>query len=154
MFRSAKWVFPLFAAIVCSGCGIEPETIAKLQEAVKASTAQPNDLEPDAPVAETVEVAFSTPYPNRDDPFTFVSRASAPRDVGVVRPPTADKIAVQILGFAHVDRPSLLLQIDGETHMMKVGDRVSLVEVVAIRPPAAELRVGTSLRTVTMFDPQ
>ena len=90
MFRSAKWVFPLFAAIVCSGCGIEPETIAKLQEAVKASTAQPNDLEPDAPVAETVEVAFSTPYPNRDDPFTFVSRASAPRDVGVVRPPTAD----------------------------------------------------------------
>jgi hypothetical protein len=50
---------------------------------------------------------------NRDDPFAFVSRATAPRDVGVVRPPTVDKIAVQILGFAHVDRASLLLQIDG-----------------------------------------
>jgi hypothetical protein len=63
-------------------------------------------------------------------------------------------IAVQILRFAHVDRPSLPLHIDWETHRMKVGDRVSLVEVIAIHPPAAELRVGTSLRTVTMFDPQ
>jgi hypothetical protein len=79
MFSSAKWVFPLFAAIFCSGCGIEPEPIAKLQEAVKASTAQPDDLEPDVSVAENVEVAFFTPYPNRDDPFTFVSRASASR---------------------------------------------------------------------------
>ncbi|MGB0597163.1 MAG: hypothetical protein ACPGLY_10765 [Rubripirellula sp.] len=111
-------------------------------------------MEPDAPVAETGEVALSTPYPNRDDPFTFVSRAREPRDVGMVRPPTADKIAVQILVFAQVDRPSLLLQIDGETNMTKVGDRISLVEVIAIRPPAAELRVGTSLRTVTMFDPE
>ncbi|MDG2224564.1 MAG: hypothetical protein P8L85_24495 [Rubripirellula sp.] len=153
MIRSAKWALPLLAAIFCSGCGIEPETIAKLQKAVKATTAQPDELESDAPVVEVEEVAYSTPYPSRDDPFAFAMQASEPREIGVVRPPTAEEVAVHILGFADVHRPCVLLQIDGETHMMKVGDRVSLVEVIAIRPPAADLRVGTLLRTVTMFDP-
>jgi hypothetical protein len=61
MFRSVKRVFPLLATIVCSGCGIEPETIAKLQEAVKASTVQPDDLEPDAPLPKPWKLLFPRP---------------------------------------------------------------------------------------------
>lgn len=152
LFR--PWILLLIAAVVCSGCGINPETLTALKEAVNAASAQ-NGLGGASPTTpEVVKVAYEPMYPDRVDPFSFPGQPSgAPiANSSTAAESVTDGIGVQVLGFANVDEPRVLLRIKGNTASLKAGDSTDGVEVIAIRPPAAELRIGTLSWTATMFD--
>jgi hypothetical protein len=59
---------------------------------------------------------------------------------------------VEVLGFAEVDEPRVFLRTKETTKSLKVGDVTDGVEVIAIKPPAVELRMGSLVWTATMFD--
>lgn len=142
----------LFAvALICTGCNLEPETLAALQEAVQASTQSP-DSEPEETGIEAVEVAFSTPHPNRVDPFSFPGESTDRPALDPIEIGEPGPIVTEVLGFADVDQPRVLLRIGDRSFSMKVGDQIQSVEVIRIRPPAADLSVDGVVRTITMFD--
>lgn len=150
----ARWT-PLLVApiLICAGCGIEPETLTALKEAVDAAKAQHGLGGAPPQPTEVVEVGFEPLYPHRVDPFSFPGQAPGVTSQNEsVSDPVSDGIAVQVLGFANVEEPRVLLRIKGNTKSLKAGDVEDGVEVVAIRPPAADLRIGTLLWTASMFD--
>jgi hypothetical protein len=153
MVKSTKWIPVLVAVTACLGCGIEPETLAKLQEAVNSASGKGLTAENPEPAAQIKEVAFAPPYPDRINPFSFAGQAAPETQFESTSSPLIDGgVDVQVLGFANVDQPCVLLRIRGNTHSLSVGGQVNDVQVIAIRPPAADLRIGTTARTVTMFD--
>ena len=133
-------------AVCVVGCGIQPETLVSLREAVNTVSAQSPPGQADA---ERIETVFQPPYPQRVDPFSFP--ANAP-----VSDQTATSITtvaqVEILGFANVDEPRVFMRTKDLTKSLKVGETADGVEVVKINPPQVELRMGTLVWTASMFD--
>lgn len=155
MFKPMTWLLLPLSAIASMGCGIEPETLAKLQEAVKAASEQGQAGEVESASPLITQVATGPVYPERVDPFSFARERNAePETDGDTNSAAPGEPPVRVLGFAHVDQPRVLLRIGDHTHSLIVGDRIDSVEVMAIRPPAADLRIGTLKQTVSMFDPR
>jgi len=151
LFRSSILLL-VAATVVCGGCGIKPETLTALKEAVNAAAAQDGLGGATADTPEVVEVAYQPLYPNRVDPFSFPGQAPGAATEDTTSDSVTDGIGVKVLGFAEVDEPRVLLRIKGSTASLKVGETTDGVEVIAIRPPAADLRIGTLSWTATMFD--
>lgn len=147
---SARWtaVLLLLVSFPLSGCGVQPETISALREAVNAvSASKPTAIESiaDEQVSGT---DYQPPYPDRIDPFSFPATAPVRDDTATI----TSVAQVEILGFANVDDPRVLLRTKDLTRSMKVGDAIEGVEVVAIEPPTVELKMGTLVWTASMFD--
>ena len=151
MFRFES-VALIVVITTCSGCGIEPETLAALQDAVNSATDAAQEIPQAEGGEETQAISFTPPYPHRTDPFTFPGRPTEPAIVDREPVTTDDALQPRVLGFANVREPRVLMQIGDSTHSMKVGDRIRSVEVIRIRPPAADLSVLGQVRTITMFD--
>ncbi len=138
------------AALVVAGCGVEPETLESLRNAVNTVSAT-NSLPKPQPVvdADPTDSLFQPSYPDRVNPFTF-PRDADDSDRGGAN--VTSVVQVQILGFAEVDEPRVFLRTNERTKSMRIGEIFDGVEVVAIHPPAVELRMGNLVWTATMFD--
>ncbi|MEM1069286.1 MAG: hypothetical protein AAGG48_12515 [Planctomycetota bacterium] len=148
VLAQAAYVFPIVFASV--GCGIEPETLAALQDAVATSQRAPTT--PDVEEELINDVSFTPPYPERNNPFEFPGQNTERSSVEPVTTETPDATAIEVLGFANVNQPRVLLRVGESTRSLGIGDRIGLIEVIGIRPPAVDLNISGQVRTVTMFD--
>jgi hypothetical protein len=156
MVNRTKSIGFLIAAVACGGCGIEPETLEALKQAVnqassKGLAANSTDANREGQEDEGAS-GFQPAFPDRIDPFVFQGIADHRDEFAPLPKTSEDRLAVDVLGFAVVDQPTVLLRIMGKTHSLSVGQRVDGMEVVGIDPPHAELRIGSQTRTVSMFD--
>jgi hypothetical protein len=137
----------LAATMFSMGCGVEPETLKSLTEAVNTISAQ-QSLASQDPFGQ-VDSVFDAPNPDRVDPFSFPAGAPVSDQEGTTITTVAK---VKVLGFANVDGPRVFLRAKETTKSLSVGDVTDGIEVVAIKPPAVELRMGSLTWTATMFD--
>ncbi len=139
---AATWVVP--------GCGVQPETLATLTEAVRTAQDHARTLQPPPSViAAPSKSEFKPAHPNRVDPFVFPSEITDNQRAPV---PTTSVAQVRVMGFAEVDELRVLLEAKDSTQSLKVGDELNGIEVVAIKPPTVELRLGNLIWTASMFD--
>lgn len=136
-------------ALAIGGCGIEPETLDSLRDAVNSvSAVSAADARLAAPDPENLQ--FTPPNPGRSDPFTYSSGTTMETDQPGTSITTASQ--VYVMGFANVDGPRVFLRTKEVTKLMAIGDKADGVEVIGIHPPAVDLRMGTLEWRATMFD--
>lgn len=139
--------------VTVAGCGTAdpaPETAAVVPPVVPVTlkpqlldsaslppelTAEPR-AEPDPPVtSETAEEPFEPPYPNRENLFLAPKRTSTHAQTSGSTNQTID-----LLGFANVDRPKVILSINGQVVPISEGEQQAGIEVISIQPPAVVLQ--------------
>ncbi|MFK8110688.1 MAG: hypothetical protein AB8B91_00715 [Rubripirellula sp.] len=140
----------LIVATTCGGCGVEPETLESLRGAVNTVSAQSGNaaLPSDTEKNDSLAAQYEPPHPERTDPFAFASEAPVNDFSTTINSSTN----VEVLGFAHVRERRVFLRLKGQTHSLTVGGIASGVQVVAIREPVVELKMGNLVWTATMFD--
>ena len=139
----------LAATMFSAGCGVEPETLQSLTQAVNTISAQQSLASQEQDPFGQANSVFEAPYPDRVDPFSFPAGAPVSDQEGTTITTVAQ---VRVLGFANVDEPRVFLRAKEITKSLGVGDVTDGIEVVAIKPPAVELRMGSLTWTATMFD--
>lgn len=94
-----------------------------------SSVARPSRVEP-------VAAAFQPPFPNRVNLF------QAPRRQGRVLAEAKGQkgAAVELLGFVNVDRPRVVLAVDGLVTSLAEGSEEFGIEVISIQPPKVMLQ--------------
>ena len=139
----------LAMTLLCAGCGVKPETLESWQDAVQTISAQQSLASQGHTPLRAENVVFEAPNPDRVDPFSFPDGAPVSDQEGTTITTVAQ---VEVLGFAEVDEPRVFLRSKETTKSLRVGDVSDGIEVVAIKPPAVDLRMGTLIWTATMFD--
>jgi hypothetical protein len=99
--------------------------------------AQPVSGKKEAELAPTAIAQFSPPFPDRDDLFEPPQRAK-----GTVRRNDELGETVELKGFINVDRPRVVLSIDGVISSLEEGDEKYGVQVISIQPPTVVLQRG------------
>jgi hypothetical protein len=80
---------------------------------------------------------YQPPFPDRVDLFV------PPKRLGGVRLKEGEsEDAVELLGFVRVDRPQVVLSINGEVHPIYEGATQFGIEVISIQPPKVVLQRG------------
>jgi hypothetical protein len=72
------------------------------------------------------------------------------RAEGTVRRDEEHGTEVELKGFINVDRPRVVLSIDGVISPIAEGDEKYGVEVISIQPPSVVLQRGRSRWTATL----
>ncbi|MDA8743719.1 hypothetical protein N9N28_03695 [Rubripirellula amarantea] len=162
----------VMAIPLASGCGMNAATIDSIREVVEQSStgdvSQSSNADSDSPLSVALSKlkgeadgrgansgedpeftsTYSPPFPDRDNPFYYPSRG----EEAEVNDATASVADIEVLGFASIHEPTVLLRTKSGVKSMKVGDRIDGVTVVSIREPVVELKLGTLVWTATMFD--
>jgi hypothetical protein len=142
----------LLLCLALCGCGaaeepVEPATapapIAKTEpkqsDLKEPATEKPGDKKDSAKAdkakAESEQQAFEPPYPHRENLFLTPKRSAVNNDT-----PGNNQQSVELLGFANVQGPRVILSIDGIVVPMPVGATQSGIEVISIQPPAVVLQ--------------
>ncbi|TWT89925.1 hypothetical protein Mal64_03070 [Pseudobythopirellula maris] len=125
---------------------IAPET---LLDAIAAEEQQAEKAAAEAPVETTIEqqlAAYEPPFPERVSLFTPpMGAARNARRAGSDRAES-----VELLGFASVDGPVVVLQIDGVVMPLAIGDEHDGVQVLSAAPPRAVLQRGRNRWTASI----
>lgn len=84
---------------------------------------------------QTVETTYEPPYPDRQNLFLAPKRSSSHKD-------SQGKInqSVELLGFANVQGPRVILSINGNVVPLAEGAKELGIEVISIQPPAVVLQ--------------
>lgn len=144
MTSISRFSMALSVMLYSIGCDLEPGTLESLREAVTTISTQQTVVIHEDEKTDIAEGTFVAPNPDRVDPFSFP--VSAPKADG--QSTSINTVAqVEILGFANVYEPRVFLRIKAMTESLGVGGITDGVEVVAIRPPAVDLRRGSLLWT-------
>jgi hypothetical protein len=140
----------LTLCLALCGCGIAEDLVEPVvtpEPAAKVEPKKPDSKEPTAheskkdPMkssgakAEPEQQAFEPPYPNRENLFLAPKRSSVHKDS-----PGSIQQSVELLGFANVQGPRVILSIDGIVVPMPEGAKQSGIEVISIQPPAVVLQ--------------
>jgi hypothetical protein len=93
----------------------------------------------------------NTPSPGRLNPFeiasTFESESDAPdRSHG--------KREIRVLGFIEVDKPMVILSIDGRSQSFSAGDTQDRITVTEVSPPRARITLDGVTWYASIFDPR
>ncbi|MDZ4656008.1 MAG: hypothetical protein SH868_00375 [Bythopirellula sp.] len=110
----------------------------ELKNSVKPDTkaaATPTDKTTEPPSEEPAKVAYEPPYPDRDNLFLAPKRSAKHKNT----PGTIEQ-SVELLGFANVIGPRVILSINGNVVPMSEGGRELGIEVISIQPPAVVLQ--------------
>ncbi len=160
--RRHNFFSALLVVSLTVGCGVEPETLDSLRAAVETISSDGSGLtsgltsglpqgdgtENDLNTSSGLADAFQPPHPDRVDAFSFTAGVEF-NGQGSVETSVAN---VVVIGFANVREPRVFLRIEDQTRSLRVGEVANGIEVVAIREPVVELRMGSLLWTATMFD--
>jgi hypothetical protein len=125
---------------------IAPAAGAELSPQVAAEPeTTPSDSSPTPTMQPAVVAQFSPPFPDRIEMFEPPKRAES-----TVRRDEGQGAAVELKGFITVDKPRVVLSIDGVIAPVAEGDEKYGVEVISIQPPAVVLQRGRSRWTATL----
>jgi hypothetical protein len=105
------------------------------KSAPKGAQAVSGKREPD--IAPAAAAQFLPPFPNRNDLFEPPERAK-----GTVRRNDELGATVELKGFINVDRPRVVLSIDGVISSIEEGGEKYGVQVISIQPPTVVLQRG------------
>jgi hypothetical protein len=153
--RRSSWL--PFAIIVVVGCSSSDESAVDATAAeetapvTSASATQPVATAPttpelaDAQAPATAVAEYSPPFPGRDELFEAPKRAQS-----TVRHDDEHGESVELKGFINVDRPKVVLSIDGVISPVPEGGEKYGVQVIAIEPPSVVLQRGRSRWTATL----
>ena len=104
------------------------------QPDTKAAEAPPSKTEEPA-VEEPAQVVYEPPYPDRENLFLAPRRSAKFENT-----PGAVEQSVELLGFANVRGPRVILSINGNVVPMAEGGQELGIEVISIQPPAVVLQ--------------
>jgi hypothetical protein len=127
------------AAIANAPAG-EPSIVPTASEVVAADSRKNGETSPKAPVAQ-----FSPPFPDRTELFEPPKRAAS-----MTRRDEEHGETVELKGFINVDRPRVVLSIDGVVSPVAEGGEKYGVQVISIQPPSVVLQRGRSRWTATL----
>jgi hypothetical protein len=116
---------------------VAPAAIAKAVRKLQPKGAQPASGSKERDLAATAVAQFSPPFPNRDDLFEPPQRAK-----GTMRRNDELGATVELKGFINVDRPRVVLSIDGVISSLEEGGEKYGVQVISIQPPTVVLQRG------------
>jgi hypothetical protein len=130
------------ATLSLVGCGANPDTLLKVAAQVREVSAADTDVVTDIqtgskPTLET-QSKFTPPFPDRVNPFLYpdeTSKNSADTN--------ASNLSVELIGFANVGTPRVVIRIGDSVYSPSVGQRIGNLEVISIQPPQAEFRNGS-----------
>jgi hypothetical protein len=166
MRRSSRynWLAASYLMIAALGCQSADEPpasaeMAALPAATAPSTEAPttsptakagdepsDDVKKDqSPASPSAEASFSPPYPDRQELFEPPKRAQS-----AVRQNDIEGQSIELKGFVNVDKPRVLLSIDGVITPIAEGDERYGVLVHSIQPPSVVLERGRSRWTATL----
>jgi len=152
-----RWACPVCLSISMLGCQSADElaTDPEMPEAAPVSSAASSAAPPiagaasaetqPAEVPPTAVAQFSPPFPDRLDLFEPPKRAQ-----GTIRRNEQDGETVELKGFVNVDRPRVVLSIDGVISPIHEGGEKYGVQVISIQPPSVVLQRGRSRWTATL----
>jgi len=146
--RSVGPVFLTVCAVCFAGCQSSDEPVAAAPKPVAAAnvtparnnelkSARPNSAEKEPEIARASIAQFSPPFPNRDNLFEPPKRAK-----GTMRRNDELGESVELKGFINVDRPRVVLSIDGVISSVEEGGEKYGVQVISIQPPTVVLQRG------------
>jgi hypothetical protein len=143
----------LALCLALCGCGTADEMTTPVvtpQPAAKVESEKPDAKEPAVQKSEAAkdseqsdekaqpeQQAFEPPYPHRENLFLAPKRSAVHKDS-----PGSVQQSVELLGFANVQGPRVILSIDGNVVPMPEGMKQSGIEVISIQPPAVVLQRG------------
>lgn len=141
---------PLCLAALVSGCSSKEEPLADeavvAAQPVKAANAEPVPPKATAKPAAAPELAnpkltsaekpnYNPPFPERADLFEPSKRAEKSARRG-----DEHGESVELKGFINVDKPQVVLSIDGVVSPVPEGGEKYGVQVIRIQPPSVDLR--------------
>lgn len=144
------------------GCGSSEKASVAFQNIVPVDVSKntPQDIKPDKQSSETdlpekqvtenpkkqfILAKFQPPYPNRVNPF-----APPTRSTRQAQRSGNSESSVVLLGFAKLDEPKAILNIDGVVSPLANGDQHAGVQVISIEPPNAVLQRGRDRWTASI----
>ena len=97
----------------------------------------PEPLPPveDEPEVEMAAETFEPPYPHRENLFLAPKRSAVH-----LKSPGSVEQSVELLGFANVGTPKVILSINGVVVPISEGQQESGIEVISIQPPTVVLQ--------------
>jgi hypothetical protein len=117
---------------------LQPQLLDETPPSEEKSAPKPEKqaAEPEHPaVAASQPSEFEPPYPNRENLFLAPKRSSTHAQT-----PGSVEQTVELLGFANVEKPKVILSINGEVFPISVGEQESGIEVISIQPPSVVLQ--------------
>jgi hypothetical protein len=130
---------PTATAAVASAAPVESvdsltEAVAKTQADGEAEAGAPPTVEEDAKGAQA---EYQPPFPDRIDLFVPPKRQD-----GMVFKEGGSEDAVELLGFVRLDKPQVVLSINGQVTPIFEGGSQYGIEVISIQPPKVVLQRG------------
>lgn len=94
------------------------------------------------------EKPLNMPSPGRTNPFEIASEYENDNREEVVN----RKREIQIVGFIELDQPSVMLSVDGKSHVVKSGEAFENITVNEVSPPSARITYDGVSRNISIFD--
>jgi hypothetical protein len=151
--------FGLLLTLVCVvAVGCQSSDDAALDVESMAAAAEPSVDKTDQPTSDKksadgeskaagpiTTAQFAPPFPERLELFEPPKRAQ-----GTVRRDDESGDTVELKGFINVDKPRVVLSIDGAIAPIAEGGEKYGVQVISIQPPSVVLQRGRSRWTATL----
>ncbi len=149
---SARYLTCLLICTALCGCsGGDSATYATLKppaadpktESTEKAPVEPKDPPPvektsqaeDPTREDSIQAEYQPPYPDRENLFLAPKRSASHNNT-----PGTVQQSVELLGFANVEGPRVILSIDGNVVPMAEGGTASGIEVISIQPPTVVLQ--------------
>ncbi len=147
-----KWpAIQLFAIAITSvaGCSSKQHDDLEVTHAI-FSTRIPGANQAPLSGSTLKKSEFTPKFPERIDPFRFPGDALT----GTVKPEAsiAKATHIDVLGFAQMNEPKVILRTKDSTASVAVGERLNGVEVLEIHAPSVKLKAGNLVWIASMFD--
>lgn len=147
-FQLCVIVCTLPLSLLLVGCGVEPEMLARIEQASFQQgqiTDSFDDSLPESAKCLGDDVEFKPAFPDREDPFHIdkIEVAETAQQT--------ESSDIRIVGFAKMGRQQAILKVGDETKFVQVGDRIGDIEVINISPPRVRLKNGNFTWDASMF---
>ena len=144
---------------ICSGCSVKTDPslepmglgMSPITDALTKATPDTQASEPEADLklsAGKLIAKNDLPSPGRLNAFELTGEFHAEttsQDTGVKR-------EIFIIGFVEVDKPSVMLSIDGRTQTLLAGETFERITVLEIAPPRARISCDGVSWNASIFD--
>ena len=129
------------------------EKSATPHKGAEKAVAKEHDKKATAPVAPSKGgMKLSRLFEPPQIPQELLEKKEEP--VVAAAPKAIEKPVIRLLGFSDVGEAKAILQLKGEIHVVKAGDTLEGVQIVAVNPPQVEFRFrGGAHWTTALFDP-
>jgi hypothetical protein len=132
---------PVVTAAVASPAPVEPiSSLTSVAAKAQAAEGAEGEMTPAPAVAgeaEAPQAAYQPPFPDRIELFVPPKRHG-----GMVLTEGGSEDAVELLGFVKLDKPQVVLSINGLVTPIYEGGNQYGIEVISIQPPKVVLQRG------------